>query len=398
MQDKRINIKIVTKGNFPFGRASANYLRNLAIGLSDYNNVEVLLPYGYNYGAVKNKNASRLGRIENLTWRYLSFINAPKNKFIRAIGGYWGGIHLLFYLILARLKNNIDIIIKYNIDFSYNLLLLAVCKVTKIKLINIIPEFYNKPAQVSIALIKWYNFYIGLTYLARFSDGMIVLSKYLEKYVRLHGFSKSLIIIPNIINPETFNAKVSSFKKGAITIGYAGTPTKKDGIDDLLKSFAIVHKEFPDTHLLIVGDVASKTVIPTLKEKAENLGIFDVTTFTGLVDFTNIPGLLNSCDILMLSRPKGIASEAGFPTKLGEYMACKKPVVVTRVGDIVEYFENNNSVILVEPNNIESIAQGIKSIINDSALQIKIGNEGYQWMLKHLEYKRVAKEISSWSF
>ena len=39
------------------------------------------------------------------------------------------------------------------------------------------------------------------------------------------------------------------------------------------------------------------------------------------------------------------------------------------------------------------MAKGIKSIINNFALRIKIGNEGYQWMLKHLEYKEVAKKV-----
>ena len=78
-------------------------------------------------------------------------------------------------------------------------------------------------------------------------------------------------------------------------------------------------------------------------------------TFTGLVPFSDVPRLLNSCQILALTRPSGIFAEAGFPTKLGEYFACKKPVLITEVGDMPTYFKNENHVILVEPDNINSI-------------------------------------------
>lgn len=397
--NKRIkHIKIITTGNFPYGRASANYLRNMAAGLSDYYDIEVLLPHGYNYGSVKNKNSSRLSSYDNYRWRYLSVINSPDNKIIRFILNSLGGINLFFFLILSRIRKKVDILIKYNINFTYNLMLLFVCKLTGIKLINIIPEFYNKPSGLNLSLTKWYNFYFGIRYFIRFSNGAIVLSDYLKKYLQSHGVSKSLIIVPNIIDPKPFcdSNKKKPNKDNFLTIGYTGTPTQKDGIDDLFSAFAIVLKYFPKTHLLIVGDVASNTIIPHLKNEAEKLGILNSITFTGLVDFRLVPGLINSCDILVLARPNSTASEAGFPTKLGEYMATKKPVVLTRVGDMGKYFGNGNNVVLVEPERVDSIANGISLLINNKLLRDEIGENGFKWMIRNLEYKTVAKRLNEY--
>ncbi|MCD4747638.1 MAG: glycosyltransferase family 4 protein [Bacteroidales bacterium] len=171
---------------------------------------------------------------------------------------------------------------------------------------------------------------------------------------------------------------------------------KKDGIDDLFSAFAIVLKDFPNTHLLIVGDVASNTIIPHLKNEAEKLGILNSITFTDLVDFRLVSGLINSCDILVLARPNSTAYEAGFPTKLGEYMATKKPVVLTRVGDMGKYFGNGNNVVLVEPERVDSIANGISLLINNKLLRDEIGENGFKWMIRNLEYKTVAKRLNEY--
>jgi glycosyltransferase involved in cell wall biosynthesis len=96
---------------------------------------------------------------------------------------------------------------------------------------------------------------------------------------------------------------------------------------------------------------------------------------------------------LALTRPNGIFSEAGFPTKLGEYFACKKPVVITRVGDIPKYFKNEEHIILVEPGNIESIVNGFEVLINRPNLSDKISKESYVWMDQNLNYLNVSLTI-----
>jgi glycosyltransferase involved in cell wall biosynthesis len=56
-------------------------------------------------------------------------------------------------------------------------------------------------------------------------------------------------------------------------------------------------------------------------------------------------------------------ANAGFPFKLGEYLATGKPVVATDVSDIRLYLEDKKDVILAKPSNIQSLVDALNYLI-----------------------------------
>lgn len=391
---------VLITNNFPYGGASANLLRYFTLCLSNEDNdIEVFLPYGSYYGSKLDCNTERFGRIENVKYRHLGFIYHPKNYFGKLLDNSLGLILPFFFLLNKTVKNKLDVIIVYNPPFFSMLFYLASKLLLHKKLLVILPEFYEKANSniISLDMIKWYSFKISIKYLVRYADKFIVLSYYLKEYLcsRLIT-SKDILIMPNLTDPKRFEIKDGKpFRPNKITIGYVGTPSKKDGIWDLIKSFAILNKKYPGTHLLIIGDITNgNSIVPELKKYAlENSVHKDCITFTGLQSHSLIPELLLSCQILALTRPNGIFAEAGFPTKLGEYFACKKPVVMTKVGDIPKYFKNEEHVILVEPENIESIVFGFEKILYNKKLSEKLSTNAYKWMEENLNYKNQAKKL-----
>ena len=198
------------------------------------------------------------------------------------------------------------------------------------------------------------------------------------------------------MNPDDFSIQTKKpFIEGKHTIGYCGTPTRKDGVLDLIKCFSILHYKYPNTHLLIIGDqINNYSLIPSLIEYTKDLKIEENITFTGLVSFEKIPMLLNSCQILTLTRPSGIFAQAGFPTKLGEYFACKIPVLVTKVGDIPYYFENKKHVVLAEPENIDSMLEGFEILLSNHFDSHSMVEEAFNWMQENLNYKNISIKLS----
>lgn len=396
-KDKEKYISIVTYGNFPNGGASANFLQNFArsLNLDKSTNIEVVIPSGFYYGT--QRNIIRNGVVNGINYKYLGYKNHPKNYLGKFLDNVISPFLLFFYLLVRYFRNELDTIILYGINIRISSPLIFLKLSLNIKSIVILPEFYEKPKKL-IARLKWYNFYIGISYLMKQFDGAIVFSTYLKNIVDTNSKGKAkTFILPNAMDPSVFSlSNVSPFKNSLITIGYTGTPTRKDGATDLIKSFNLLHKKFSKTHLLIIGDITNgNSVLPELKKLANELGVIDNITFTGLVPYSEIPKLLSSCQILALTRPNGVFAEAGFPTKLGEYFACRKPVVVTNVGDIGKYFISGKHVVLVEPENIEDIALGFEKLILSDELQQKLSDNAYIWMNDHLNYRNISKTINN---
>jgi glycosyltransferase involved in cell wall biosynthesis len=388
---------IMITSNFPYGGASANLLRNLALGLSESNNsVEVIIPHGHAYGKF-NPNSKRKGKIQQVTYRYLCFLNRPRNGILKILEFFCSLLAIATTLIKRTIQNQVDVIVSYNASFFQTALLIVIKAITRKKLIIILPEFYEMPAKkYSVDYVQWFGFYLSISKFVKHADGFVVLSRYLESFIKeASSAKKKILLMPNIIDPERFNVRpVDPFIADKVTIGYTGTAGRKDGIHDLIRSFCILNRKYPNTHLLVIGDKPNKgSRVPALKELASELGILNDITFMGLVEHGKIPGLLNSCQILALTRPNGVFAEAGFPTKLGEYFACRKPVLLTKVGDMREYFFDNNAALMVEPENIDSIANGLEKLFVDKSLADELANNGYDWMNQNLNYKIVAKKI-----
>ncbi len=85
-------------------------------------------------------------------------------------------------------------------------------------------------------------------------------------------------------------------------------------------------------------------------------------------------------------RISGIHADSGFPTKIGEYFAAKKPVVATKVGDLQFYFKNEHELIFAEPNDPKSIASGIRKLIEHPEMANKISANCYEWAINNLDY------------
>jgi len=92
-----------------------------------------------------------------------------------------------------------------------------------------------------------------------------------------------------------------------------------------------------------------------LKQKVNQMGLSNYVVFKGSKSRNEIPEILAISSILVLTRVKTARSDGGFPTKLGEYLASGKPVILTNVGEINEYIIDRVNAFLVEPNNIKPL-------------------------------------------
>ena len=207
-------------------------------------------------------------------------------------------------------------------------------------------------------------------------DGLFVISNTLKQYYISQGIPEESIHVINMF-VDTNRFKGLMKKPTDKYIGYCGAVSyDKDGVDCLIKAFAVFYKSHPDYKLKIFGRGLTDNVIPKLKQLATTLSVTDSVVFTGQVAPEQMPQLLFDAAILALARPDSIQAQNGFPTKLGEYLATGNPVVVTSVGEIPSFLTDGVNAFLAKPGDPEDFANRLCWVADNYERAKEIGQQG----------------------
>ena len=207
-------------------------------------------------------------------------------------------------------------------------------------------------------------------------DGLFVISSALKEYFESIGVSADKVHIINMtVDASRFESLVK--KPSERYIAYCGKATNnKDGVDQLIKSFAITLKTHADVELYIIGTPPRKADESGNLELVESLGITDKVVFTGVIPSEQIPQVLKNAEILALNRPDNMQAKYGFPTKLGEYLLTGNPVVITRVGDIPLFLKDGENALIASPNEPVTFAEKVNWLLDNQQEAIIIGANG----------------------
>lgn len=224
-------------------------------------------------------------------------------------------------------------------------------------------------------------------------DGLFVISTALRDYFASLGVDKTKIKIVNMtVDSNRFTGLIKQPTEKYIA--YCGTASNnKDGVDELIKSFAIVHQTHTEVKLLIIGETPDKEDVSGNLKLIKDLGLQDVIVFTGIVSSANMPQLLKNATILALDRPDSLQAKCGFPTKLGEYLLTENPVVVTKVGDIPLFLKDGESALLAEERHPEEFASKLIWVLEHPSESAEIGKKGAKVALSEFNYLNETKKI-----
>lgn len=175
-------------------------------------------------------------------------------------------------------------------------------------------------------------------------------------------------VLPMGVHQESFEASQNGSKQSEKTVLYLGRLVHTKGVDLLLKALA----PFKDVQLLIAGDGCEKE---KLMKEAASLGVH--SRFLSWVGEREKKALFHRADCLVIpSRDEKEGESEGLPLALLESMASGCPVVASRVGGISEVVRHQENGFLVEPNQAESLSDGIRTVLEDDELRNRMRDEG----------------------
>jgi len=174
---------------------------------------------------------------------------------------------------------------------------------------------------------------------------------------------------------------------GEKRILYFGVLKPYKGVDILLEAFArLPARLIKDTVLQIVG--YPKMPVKPLQELARDLGIEDrVFWDLRFVDEKEVASYFSQADVIVL--PYRRIDQSGV---LMTALTFGKPIVASRVGGFAEVLKDGVHGFLVDPGDVEALAQALARLLADDELRARMGKAVQELASGELSWESIAEK------
>ncbi|ACY16535.1 glycosyltransferase family 4 protein [Haliangium ochraceum] len=167
-------------------------------------------------------------------------------------------------------------------------------------------------------------------------------------------------------------------RPGPPLVLYAGAVEAGRGLRVLLRAFARLAPH-SDARLVIAGR-PSGNAASSLNAAIAELGIEERVTLEPAVANEDMPELIARAAVCVAPSAAEVSVQpmALYPTKILEYMACRRAVVAARRGAASLLIEDGVHGVLFRPGDAEDLADKLLLVLEDAALRERLAAAGYR--------------------
>ena len=382
----KYNIIVIGTSCFE-GMASSKRIRNLIEPLIQKNQISVR---NLIFQSETKELFKKEGKIDNIDFKVIGYrlINI-----FSVFGFFYSGF---LYIKRNKLSYQKSIIYIYGGPNIQNILFILYSKSIGFKVIcDIVEDNRYEPSANFLTKLKTRSSLLLLKLSIHYVDSFIAISEHL--YYRLLLFSKEKIpvfLIPISVNLSNFKNKLNLRDIGDFRIFYGGSFNEKDGLGLLIDAFDEVSKKHKNVRLILTG-TGTKPDMERVRNQINKAENRDKIIYQGFLNNSDYFALLNECDIFCMTRINSDHANAGFPFKLGEFLASGKAVIATKVGDVPKYLINNINALVISPSSVSQLVEAILSLIENPDKIELIGKEGRKTAESHFDSNKVSMKLFS---
>ncbi len=257
------------------------------------------------------------------------------------------------------------------------------------------PQHYEKGG---ILAPMFWNDRLHFHCLAPKSDGILAATEFLKEWFVSKGVKT--ILSPTLVDPEEFTKKLperAGHRDDTFQLTYLSRSMSwRDTPMVMMKAVQKVLESGLQVFLNIIGvDAKSKYLREAQQYVEKTVQLKDHVRFWGYVAEQQLFELLSVTDAFIFPRLDSRETRSCFPTRLPEFLLSGKPVIASAVGDILVYLIDNKEAIIVKPNSVEALAEGITKLIKLPDHGRTIGLAGKEKCLKCFHYRNRCEQIST---
>ena len=206
------------------------------------------------------------------------------------------------------------------------------------------------------------------------------------------GLPSPELLLPGT-DPEKFTPPISPPSGPPILLTVARLVPRK-GIDTVLKSLPPILDRVPDLQYWIVGNGPTRAA---LGQQAQELGLMHAVRFMDEVSDSDLPDIYRRATIFVMPARADYhaGSVEGFGIVYLEAGASGLPVVAANSGGAAEAVIENETGLLVPPDDPPALTQALLRLLDDPALRQQMGRAGRRWVEREMNWDRAGRQMIS---
>ena len=171
-------------------------------------------------------------------------------------------------------------------------------------------------------------------------------------------------------------------------VSYIGTLGLAHGLSTMLQAASRLQVQYPDMLFLLVGEGADKERLVKL---AKDQGLTNIR-FLPQQPREKVPAIIRASDVCLVMLKKAPIFKTVIPTKMLEFMACSRPVILGVDGQARQVLEEAEGGVYTEPNDPDALTDAIIKLYKDARLRNTLGQSGRRYIVKNLSRKKTSEK------
>ena len=229
----------------------------------------------------------------------------------------------------------------------------------------------------------------------RKADAVVVASQELLEHYQRRRPRARLYYLPFAVDLEVFEryrgraAEIRARYGETKLLTYLGTLIAQYSPQESLALARALARRRSDFRLLYVG---RGRLQPALERQAQRWGIADRVEFVGFVPEELLPGYLAASDVLLCPLQDNVANRNRCPSKAFWYLAARRPIVATRMGEVYRALEQE--ALYYRYGDAEDFADQVElALAGDAPVPSLARAQGHSWTAVADRYEALLAEL-----